>query len=278
MGDDYANFIVGREHLAKLPRWAIIALATRCARRVQPLFRAHWPAAPAEYDRGIEYTLSLIEAVAVVGGPAKGKEELRRALNDLAEKMMEIADEATQLATASSAFPSVSTHAAAAVSAAASAAGALFLSDAQSSAMDAREEERVALEQSMWEAGSAFQHALSAARTVASANAWDYFIALHLAQGLGWTHESPVDPNLFGRLWPASGTASLPVKTHSHDGLGGLVVEFEVPDGVSDEQAAKLMEGYLLRLNQLHRALGGQGLRISPPSEVLEPALEGAVR
>src|SRR5437868_5117560 len=37
------------EEIGELPRWAQIAFAARCARRVLPLFVRNWPDAPREY-------------------------------------------------------------------------------------------------------------------------------------------------------------------------------------------------------------------------------------
>jgi restriction endonuclease Mrr len=41
--------VPNEEALRSLPRWALVAFAVRCARRVQPLFTRAWPQAPDEY-------------------------------------------------------------------------------------------------------------------------------------------------------------------------------------------------------------------------------------
>jgi hypothetical protein len=50
--------------VAKLPRWARVAFAAGCARRVQPLFKAHLPSATARQIATIERAISLAEEVA----------------------------------------------------------------------------------------------------------------------------------------------------------------------------------------------------------------------
>ncbi|VTR93217.1 leucine-rich repeat : Leucine-rich repeat protein, putative OS=Trypanosoma vivax (strain Y486) GN=TvY486_0039050 PE=4 SV=1: Pkinase: LRR_4: LRR_4: LRR_4: LRR_4: LRR_4 [Gemmata massiliana] len=47
--------------IAQLPRWARVALAVRCARRVLPLFRHDWPAAPFEHIESVVQAVELAE-------------------------------------------------------------------------------------------------------------------------------------------------------------------------------------------------------------------------
>ena len=43
-----------KNDIAILPRWARVAFAARCARRVQPLFMTGWPDAPKEHVESVE--------------------------------------------------------------------------------------------------------------------------------------------------------------------------------------------------------------------------------
>ena len=45
----------------KLPRWAIVAFAARCARRAQPVFDLGWPAAPRNYIEAIDHAIAIAE-------------------------------------------------------------------------------------------------------------------------------------------------------------------------------------------------------------------------
>lgn len=58
-----------REDIAKLPRWARVAFAARCARRALPLFKQHWPAAPDVHLRAVELAVSVAEHAAAGGVP-----------------------------------------------------------------------------------------------------------------------------------------------------------------------------------------------------------------
>jgi hypothetical protein len=55
------------DDLMKLSRWARVAFAARCARRVQPLFTHFWPGAPKEHVEAIDRAITLSEASARVG-------------------------------------------------------------------------------------------------------------------------------------------------------------------------------------------------------------------
>lgn len=58
---DDAMRVPASQELAELPRWAQVAFAIRCARRVQPLFQATWPDAPEEAVAAIEHALRCAE-------------------------------------------------------------------------------------------------------------------------------------------------------------------------------------------------------------------------
>lgn len=49
------------EEIAQLPRWARVAFAARCARRVLPLFRKRWSTASEEQVRAIHSAVELAE-------------------------------------------------------------------------------------------------------------------------------------------------------------------------------------------------------------------------
>ena len=56
--------------LRKLPRWAIVAFAARCARRAQPAFTLDWPDAPPTHIQAIETAISVAEQSSLAGRPA----------------------------------------------------------------------------------------------------------------------------------------------------------------------------------------------------------------
>ncbi|MFN0146596.1 MAG: hypothetical protein ACKVT1_08805, partial [Dehalococcoidia bacterium] len=68
-----------REELVKLPRWARVAFAARCARRVQPLFLKHWPSAPKEHVEALDKAITLAETAARSGRAAVFDQKLTTA-------------------------------------------------------------------------------------------------------------------------------------------------------------------------------------------------------
>ena len=65
------------EELAKLPRWARVAFAARCARRVQVLLQKYWKAVPKHHVEAIDEAVRLSErsaATANVGIAVRGRD------------------------------------------------------------------------------------------------------------------------------------------------------------------------------------------------------------
>ena len=58
-----------------LPHWARVAFAARCARRVQPLLRGHWPDVKRERIDAVERAIDLAERSAAQGRPEDGLDE-----------------------------------------------------------------------------------------------------------------------------------------------------------------------------------------------------------
>lgn len=246
MADENKKLEVTEEELRQLPRWAVVAFTARCARRAQPLFTMNWPQAPDEHVKAVEAAITLAESSARVG----------RA-NGSAAVVAAVAARAA--ATAAEDYPDAITAAADAAYYAASDAGRAA----------------TAVHDAAYAPTAAYYAAVAAGALAAvriAATRADFELLQSLALIAEWSDESPVDPDLLGPLWPQGAPEGWPETPSCEDDIGGLQVEFEVPDGTSDEEALRLMDGYLSRLNTLHRAIGGKGLRISPPIEVMEPA------
>mgnify|MGYP001476120194 CR=1 FL=1 len=56
------------EELRTLPRWAAVAYAARCARRVQPLFTHFWPDAPPEHVEAVDKAINCAITAAASAG------------------------------------------------------------------------------------------------------------------------------------------------------------------------------------------------------------------
>lgn len=254
MADEAKKLEVTEEELRQLPRWAVVAFAARCARRVQPLFTKYWAKAPDEYVMTINTAITLAESSARVG---RADAPVGRAHVAAGVVAYDAARPGAYEGVAYEGPIYPAAGAAAVARAAAGAAAAAADANAGAAAADAA--------YAAAGAARAYSFALAAIRP-------DFELLKSLAAFEGWTPESPVDPDLLGPLWPQGVPEGWPDTLSCEDDVSGLQVEFEVPDGTSDEEALRLMDGYLSRLNALHRAIGGKGLRISPPIEVMEPA------
>jgi hypothetical protein len=62
--DSDASLVPSEGRLRKLPRWARVAFAARCARRVLPLINRYWEAVPAEHLRALADAIRITETIA----------------------------------------------------------------------------------------------------------------------------------------------------------------------------------------------------------------------
>jgi hypothetical protein len=53
-----------QEEIAALPRWAKVAFAARCTRRVLPVFKHNWPAAPKKHLDAVKKAVEVAERAA----------------------------------------------------------------------------------------------------------------------------------------------------------------------------------------------------------------------
>jgi hypothetical protein len=244
---------VTEEELKQLPRWAIVAFAARCARRVQPLYVKHNPDAMPNHVQAIDKAITLAEATAS-GGVATDME-----LRDAIRVALAAANAAYVPNAPAADVAYTAAHAAAAL--AANAANAALVSNAAAFA-----------------AANAAANAANVANVAAFAYAAraDYDLLLELAKRLHWTDASPVDVGLLGPLWPVGMEPEWAKVPKKPDDPAGFTIEFEFPDDVDDDKAEQLILEYFKHLNEFNRAIGGSGLRISPPIEVSQPCRTGS--
>ena len=245
------------KELATLPRWACVAFAARCARRVQTLYKLFWPEAPVEHVETLDKVITLVQASAA--GPSS---------------------------TSDSAFDANVTAAAAAVyaanvtAAAAAAANAAYAAAEAAEAANAAANVTAAVYPYAYAAAAAAAAAANAAARAAyaayaAANAYaaaamrrDYELLKAAAKAEQWTNDTPVPPAFFGPLWPfgkpehwssEADTASAASETPA------LKIEISVPAGMnkaeSDAFDLKVKE-LLAELSRLDVLMGGNGLKI----------------
>ena len=158
------------EDIQKLPRWARVAFAARCARRVQPLFAARRPGATAKDIAAVDHAISRAEQSA--GGAVSTADAYVTAAGDAAQ-----AYAAAPEVDAAALVARAATRAAYSTAAYTSAAAAAYT--AYTDAAEATE-----------------------AAEAAAAIRCDYDLLCALSQREAWDDDSPVPPALFGPLWP----------------------------------------------------------------------------
>lgn len=235
-----------KEEIASLPRWAQVAFAARCARRVQPLFVHYWPDAPQQHIDYIDEAIRLAESSAA-----------NHAVSDT-DIAANIATAVAYTAAEADIFPY-----GAAADAAAAASNALYASVNVSSS------------------SAAYASSSSAASTstsgAVSAGIWaDFELLKELSQREKWDNETPVPPEVFGPMWPNGVSEGWPKLSDDGEQLY-LKIELAVPQGMSEEESDEFNERtarFFAKLSAAHVAMGGTGLRIvEDASCAVEPIL-----
>jgi len=162
-----------RDALTSLPRWALVAYAARCARRVEPLFHKAWPEAPHHLLTAVAEAVEYAEQAAA---NAHSQKDLAQYHANAADAAAARADSASQAVAESGAY--FAAHAAA------NAVGAV-----------AYESEAVA---------AAYYAASDASAAISAISNWDPEVILAdlelvgaLAREHHWTDETPVPPGIF---------------------------------------------------------------------------------
>ena len=173
--DPNRQLIPSREEIEKLPRWAQVAFAARCARRVLPLYSYFCPEALREHILAVNRAVELAEQCAELG---QGNQDTRKAFTDVDAAYKSFAD-ATAAVVAKDAVDAATFAASGA---------AAELSDAtRTGALGAFYLlVRVAT--------------LGTARIV-TAPACDLDRLTRLAKEQNWTDDTPVPPEVFGPMW-----------------------------------------------------------------------------
>lgn len=168
-----------KEEIAKLPRWARVAFAARCARRVLPLYKHHWPDAPEEYVADIVNAVEIAEQSAAAG--YADTRAAARAAADAARAASVAADFANADPAAYTAAHTASDAAADAAADAATARGA-------------------ATDTAAWLAGKPII-------------VRDFQTLLARVNAENWTDNTPVPPKVFGPLWPDGPPEGWPIQS-----------------------------------------------------------------
>ena len=213
------------EEIGKLPRWAQVAFAARCARRVQPLFKAEWPDAPAEQVEAVERAIRAAEESAACA--ASGTAYVSGAADVCSVASSSVAS-AAAAAYGAAAYPDD-------VPASASA------SDVYAACVSAR---------------GAVLGTLEEGRVLRAMRA-DLDKLKTPAKEEGWTDETPVPPEFFGPLWPEGEPPGWPAAQARSRFYEQPALELYIdPGNASTETIREVLEA----LSDLHVAAGGLGL------------------
>ena len=179
------------EEIAQLPRWAQVAFAARCARRVQPLFTAGWAKSAGTRAEAVDRAISLTEAYAA--DPTSGNPTSVR----------EAADSVYKIAYATAESDPGSSVRRAASDAAFAAASAAF---------DHNESFQYAKHASL---GAPVVEGRVNPERVLQAMRRDFELLQGAAQREKWTDDTPVPMAFFGPLWPEGEPEGWPGGDHT---------------------------------------------------------------
>ena len=224
-----------KEEIAALPKWARVAFAARCARRVVPLCRAGGYGGSKETVKAVAHTVALAEQSAAAAAAAS-------------DAVANPNPPSRAIAAAHAADPARNGErvayepgfaAAAAAYAAYAAAHAPYATHAA-------------------DAAALAGRAAVILGTTQEALAKDLLHLGDRARSEAWTDDTPVPPWVFGPMWPDG----VPDGWPEADPDDRLVITVEAPPGATAEQVADLRTRLYESANQLVLAHGGPGLTL----------------
>jgi hypothetical protein len=265
------------EEITELPRWARVAFAARCARRVLPLCRHFWRNASSEQITVVTQAVELAErsaakanavldvyGVAEAAANASMRHQLSRFDKDFNPRA---AEDAANAATAPDTFAGSVPLFADAIVAVSNAA------DTAANAAKAATDFNATATNTTYaaaNAANAVENAGYAANGAATANAreravqaiaHDFQIISAVARVEHWTHDTSVPPEFFGPLWPEGAPPGWPTDPDppQHSTLElDLVAGERVIDRIVENEAVNLFNA----LNRYHIARGRSPLTL----------------
>jgi hypothetical protein len=260
MAEENEAQIPTEEEIELLPRWAQVAFAARCARRVQPLILHDWPDAPQVFLDNIDKAITLAEASAA--DPASASEKTSAATRAFAFAFA---------ATRASAFVDDAADAAADAATRASAASA-FVDDAADAAAFAFAATRAS--------ASATRAFAAFARAAVRAIRADFELLGALARREGWDNDTPVPPEVFGPMWPEGvpegwpNELVAPVRNLDTDCIAPPLSLYFDGDEFTPEQISEIIGG----LSNMYEEMTGDHLVIDTTGVLQIPVLEGVTQ
>jgi hypothetical protein len=212
------------EDIAKLPRWARVAFAARCARRVLPLMERFWKNAPEHHLEALDRVVSVAETAA--------------ANADYAVARAGDADYAARAANVAYAVPAdYVARAAARAAHAAIAAAAAYAADTTVYATDAARD------------------AADADKRAVQAIARDFTTLLNAARVEEWTDNTPVPPSVFGPLENETQSDDVPPKVEIPS-YTKIAIKALIKPGLPPEAVREGLIELYRAMNDYHMAHG----------------------
>lgn len=206
------------QEVAKLPRWARVAFAARCARRVLPLFTSGFDGYQDALNT-VHRAVCLAEISASEGRAHPEAANYAEAARDIYRKVGFDAG-----ITQEHHFVAVL------------AARAARLVNEQVPVIEAWKDAQIPLIYR------------------------DYAVLRCLADEFVWTDETPVPPTVFGPLWPDGMPTGWPADENANR---EIELTIDLPDNASDADVKRYVELLVSKADDVYRAGGGNGLKIS---------------
>ncbi len=248
--------------LQQLPRWAIVAFAARCSRRIAPLMDAHWPKEVHDSHRTqVHHAISGAEESAAVPGSrgggdlhaeTKARSAVRRAGGNVAEIVITAAMNANYAAKSADRdterFRVEPNGAAECARAAASCAQAVLnAAEALGSLGGSRD---------------ALIRTYSVARTAVLR---DYSLLQTAWLTMDWDDDTPVPPKFFGPVWSDGAPEGWPRTGETTTEPPVMKISIAIPAGMSEAETQEFnarVAQFFAALSGLHASMGGNGLKI----------------
>ncbi len=227
--------------ITKLPRWARVAFAARCARRVQPLYGTNTPPPIPRYIEAISRAIRLAESCAAQASVEPI--EFTTAVSDAYSARVGTSDPSYSVARA-----------------------AMNAADCPPKPAEAAEIVRQAVD--------AANQAVSAVTSIASDLRRDFDQLLNLALTDRWHASTPVPPEVFGPLWPEGPPKGWPVDPDARKHTD-IAMETVTGDGLEERIVEDEVVNLFNAMNHYHIARGGQPLSLEdfqPLISALVPA------
>jgi hypothetical protein len=264
-----------REEIKQLPRWARVAFAARCARRVLPLVKHFWKCAPEHYLKALDKAVSAAETVA--------------------GRTATYLDVYTSAAVVTAAVAAAAAAADARVvgAAAANAAGAAAANAARAARAPTADDDApgAAARATAYAAAYTYPEAACVAYVVATEKAIraDFECLLLRARDENWTDDTPVPPTVFGSMWPdgppprwpKEETGPEPEPTPAVvDESNRVILRVEIPDVNSQQHVNEIENGVnelINALNEAHIARGAGRLTIDDIKHLISALVKEGV-